>query len=330
MKKKIYITILLLLSISAAIFVWSHVPKTISLEYPAVEYSTYDTGYTKDLKIKIKGKLFKGIFSKPVYKGVIDIAGYGFTKKYELIPITFNPKIMNGMGSLTYTTVIDGKPVLETLGAIWITDNFKSINIEVNNSKNKGTIISAPAKTLKDALTISQTFYRESTEKSEQYKIPDQINLPYDIRQSLSFVNKKDSIKHLYGNPDLVRSSDEYSYEIRNMDDGSKLFVFYDGNGIVRNIWRLKKLFSREEFHQIKIGKSTGDDVEYIDPYCVIADVSEKDAMSEHKLQNNQIVKIKYLKDNDKWIVNDIEYIEKDPSEFELMLLPEDLKSLRV
>ncbi len=176
MKKKIYITILLLLSISIAIaiFVWLHSPKTISLEYPAVEYSTKDIGYTKDLKIKIEGKLYKGIFSKPVYEGVIAIDGYDFTKKYELIPIKFDPKIMNGIGSLTYTTIIDGKPVLEMLGAIWITDNFKSINIEVNNSKHKGTIISAPAKTLKDALKISQTFNRESTEKSEQYnKIPD-------------------------------------------------------------------------------------------------------------------------------------------------------------
>lgn len=50
--------------------------------------------------------------------------------------------------------------------------------------------------------------------------------------------------------------------------------------------------------------------------------------MSEHKLQNNQIVKIKYLKDNDKWIINDIEYIDKDPSEFAALLLPEDLRSL--
>ncbi|WP_024832127.1 hypothetical protein [Ruminiclostridium josui] len=176
---------------------------------------------------------------------------------------------------------------------------------------------------------------KENTDNSEQYmkdaekKIPDKINLPYEIRRSLSFVNKKDSIQHLYGNPDIVRSADDYSYEIRNMDDESKLFVFYDKDGIVRNIWRLKKLFNREEFNKINIGKSTGDDVKNIDPYCVIANGSKKDAISEHKLQNNQIVKIKYTKDNDKWIVNGIEYIEKDPSEFASMLLPEDLKSLQ-
>ncbi len=175
---------------------------------------------------------------------------------------------------------------------------------------------------------------KENTDNSEQYmkdaekKIPDKINLPYEIRRSLSFVNKKDSIQHLYGNPDIVRSADDYSYEIRNMDDESKLFVFYDKDGIVRNIWRLKKLFNREEFNKINIGKSTGDDVKNIDPYCVIANGSKKDVISEHKLQNNQIVKIKYTKDNDKWIVNGIEYIEKDPSEFASMLLPEDLKSL--
>ncbi|EPR08094.1 hypothetical protein [Ruminiclostridium papyrosolvens] len=175
----------------------------------------------------------------------------------------------------------------------------------------------------------------ENTDISKQYrkdvqkKIPDEINLPYEIRRSLSFVNKKDSIQHLYGSPDIVRSADDYSYEIRNMDDESKLFVFYDKDGIVRNIWRLKKLFNREEFNKINIGKSNGDDVKNIDPYCVIANGAKKDAISEHKLQNNQIVKIKYIKDNDKWIVNGIEYIEKDPSEFASMLLPEDLKSLQ-
>ena len=110
-------------------------------------------------------KVYNGIFSKPVYKGVITIDGYDFTKKYELIPITFDPKIMNGIGSLTYTTVINGNPILETLGAIWITDNFKSINIEVNNSKYKDIIISAPAKTLQDALKISQAFNRTQVTK---------------------------------------------------------------------------------------------------------------------------------------------------------------------
>ncbi len=128
--------------------------------------------------------------------------------------------------------------------------------------------------------TIEQnTANSEQYRKDKQKKILDMINLPYDIRRGLSFVNKKDSIKYLYGNPDIVRSADDYSYEIRNMGDEVKLFVFYDRDGIVRNIWRLKRLFSREEFQQIKMGKSNGDDVKNIDPYCVIADVSKKDAM---------------------------------------------------
>ncbi|EPR07491.1 hypothetical protein [Ruminiclostridium papyrosolvens] len=45
----------------------------------------------------------------------------------------------------------------------------------------------------------------------------------------------------------------------------------------------IKKAFNREEFNQINIGKSTGDDVKNIDPYCVIANGSKKDAISEHK-----------------------------------------------
>ncbi|EGD47874.1 hypothetical protein Cpap_2278 [Ruminiclostridium papyrosolvens DSM 2782] len=178
MKKKIYVTILLLLSAFAAIFVWSYTPKPISLEYQAVQYSAEDNSYTKDIKIKVKGKLYNGIFSKPVYKGVIAIDGYDFTKKYELIPIIFHPKISNGIGSLTYTTVINGKPVLEMLGSIRITDNFKSIYIEVCNPKDKGTVISAPAKTLQDALKISHIFNGASTDNPEKSsQITAKINL---------------------------------------------------------------------------------------------------------------------------------------------------------
>lgn len=165
-------------------------------------------------------------------------------------------------------------------------------------------------------------------EKGSEEKKTDKVNIPYELRHSLSFAIKNNSIRDLYGSPDMVRSAKDYSYEIRNMDDGSKLFVFYSDNGIVQNIWRLKRLLSSQEFNHINVGKSTGEDIQKIDPYCVIVEVSEKSAISEHKLQNNQIVKIDYVKKNKKWIVNVIDFIEKDPSNFVAMLLPEDLKSI--
>lgn len=164
--KKIYlISILLILVISIAIFIFSCIPKSINLECPAVQYRTNDNNYKENIKIRIKGKLCKRIFSKPMFSGDIVIDGYDFTNKYELIPITFDSRIRNGMGALTYTTIINGNPELETLGAIWITDNFKTINIQVNNPSHKGTTISAPAQTLEDAIKISQNFNPKVTGK---------------------------------------------------------------------------------------------------------------------------------------------------------------------
>ncbi len=158
MKKICLISILLIFVISVVIFISSCIPKSISLEYPAVQYLPNDNGYKENIKIRIKGKLYKRIFGNPLFSGDIVIDGYNFTNEYELIPITFNSKISNGMGTLTYTTVINGNPKLETLGMIWITDNFKSINIEVNNPNHVGATISAPAATLEDAKKVSQTF----------------------------------------------------------------------------------------------------------------------------------------------------------------------------
>ncbi|MDP4094035.1 MAG: hypothetical protein Q8920_11815 [Bacillota bacterium] len=152
----------------------------------------------------------------------------------------------------------------------------------------------------------------------------DSPNIPFEMRKSISLVLRDGYIKKKYGNPDITRTCKDYSYEIRNMEDGSKLFVFYSDKKNVRNIWRLKKLMKRKDFDQIKPGVSSSVDIIKIDPYTVI---TGDEGISEHKLINNEVAVIKYLKKDNKWIVNDINY-ENDQSDFSAMLLPEDLEEI--
>jgi hypothetical protein len=73
---------------------------------------------------------------------------------------------MNGMGALFYTTIINGKPEIIPFGSIWISDNFKTLNILVPDKPDKQTlsdlIISAPAKTREEAIKITKALnYKE-------------------------------------------------------------------------------------------------------------------------------------------------------------------------
>lgn len=164
MRKYVLISILLIAGLFITIFILFCRPTNINIEYPAVKYRANDNVHTENIKIKIQGKIYKNIFSNPTYIGKINIENYDFTKQYQLLPIIFDRKIMNGMGSMTYTTVINGSPKVELLGTIWISDNFKTVHILINEpiGKDEKTvgdlIISAPAQTHKDAIKISETF----------------------------------------------------------------------------------------------------------------------------------------------------------------------------
>lgn len=151
-------------------------------------------------------------------------------------------------------------------------------------------------------------------------------NIPYSIRQQTSFVISKDYIQSHYGNPKVVRDAGEYSYEIRDMIDGSKLFVIYNKKtGTIHDIWRLKTLLTRSDFEDIQPGKSTFEDVQKIDPYSQDFGASTGEAISEHRLINNEVAIIHYTKKNNKSVVNSIKYVSPDPSGFYSILFPDDL-----
>lgn len=143
------------------------------------------------------------------------------------------------------------------------------------------------------------------------------VNIPYSVRISLSVAIGSEGIENTYGKPDIVKTIDRETYEVRNISDGSKLIVdYYDGR--VVNMWQLKNLFKKQDFKNIILNESTFEDILKIDPYSTI--IGDKEGITEHKLIDNGTVIITYTsrhsssKENKDWVVNNIEFLDNDPS----------------
>jgi len=153
------------------------------------------------------------------------------------------------------------------------------------------------------------------------------VNLPYFIRQNFSVGLWPIGVENKYGKADITRILENRMYEIRNMDDDSKLFVIYNREtNTVIDMWQLKKLLSRDDFQNIVAGESTSNDILKLDPYSTILEKSETGAMSEHRLKDNQSVLIEYSKENDEWIVEELKFSDSDSTVFPRILTPEDMK----
>jgi hypothetical protein len=100
------------------------------------------------------------------------------------------------------------------------------------------------------------------TETMESKSIVTKENVPFALTSAATFVAKRDTIQEIYGKADISRDGENYSYEIRNIKDGSKLFVVYSPKtDNVNYTWHLKKLLNKDKVKKIIAGKSTFDDV---------------------------------------------------------------------
>lgn len=152
-------------------------------------------------------------------------------------------------------------------------------------------------------------------------------NIPYSIRQTMSIGIRPKGIEKKYDKADVTRKLENQIYEIRSMDDGSKLFVIYnkDTNAVI-DIWQLKKLLDQDDFQIIIAGKSNFNDILILDPYSTIIEKSKNEAISEHRLKNNKSVVIDYSKQNGKWIVKNLNIVDPDPSGFSNTISSEDME----
>ncbi len=148
-------------------------------------------------------------------------------------------------------------------------------------------------------------------------------NVPYSIRANMSIVLKKQYVEDILGKADITKKIETKTYEIRKKDDSSLIIVTYDNeSGRLIDVWRLEKLYEIKDFEEIVVGKSTLDDVEKIDPFTSFFEKSKENGISEHRLINDEVVVISYIRANDSWQVDDVA-VEKDPVGFSTIISPD-------
>ncbi|MDD2371506.1 MAG: hypothetical protein PHQ32_05840 [Firmicutes bacterium] len=145
-------------------------------------------------------------------------------------------------------------------------------------------------------------------------------NMPYSLRGSMSLVIKKNYVEESLGKADITRRLDTKTYEIRKGDDGSFVVVVYDNEtGRLIDVWRLDKLYERNDFDRLVNGVSSLEDVVLIDPYTKVFEKSNSEGVSEHRLINDEIVIIDYKLVDDYWQVEKVGF-EKDPLGFSSLI----------
>jgi hypothetical protein len=161
-KKVVIFSIFILLCFGGFLLFYNY-PKTIDIEYPAVEAHINNPASMQKTTIKIKGTLYRPLFKDKSFKGQLLIEKYDFTKNNALTNIIFSKDIRNSFGSLVYSNLINGRSTLDSLGAIWISGDFDKVKIwvyePIDAEKKQSTdlTICAPAQTFEEALSISKS-----------------------------------------------------------------------------------------------------------------------------------------------------------------------------
>jgi len=70
------------------------------------------------------------------------------------------------------------------------------------------------------------------------------------------------------------------------------------------------------------------EDITAIDPYSSFMEYTDATGASEHRLKDNEVLIVNYIKKNDVWIVDKMDFISDDPSGFTKTLIPEDLMGI--
>ncbi|WP_068618398.1 hypothetical protein [Paenibacillus tuaregi] len=155
-----------LVVVSAFCYVYKF-PQEIDMQYPAVKYKVGQPATAQQITVKAKGTLYRPLFRDPYFSGKMIIDTYEYTSKYNLLDIVFHQDIQHGYGAVVYETVENGRPILESLGAMWMKNDLEQFNIiafePIGEDKKIGgdLRVSAPARTYEEAMIINHDLYRE-------------------------------------------------------------------------------------------------------------------------------------------------------------------------
>ncbi|WP_430509312.1 hypothetical protein [Gottfriedia solisilvae] len=165
MKRKIAIIILLCFICIASYFVWVILPKEVNQSFDGYLYGLGEKkkSINEKVTIRVKGKLRNKMFENDRFKGTIDIKGDvpPFVKiDQKEVEIVFNEDNSGLIILNDYSNWLD----INNYGTLYISKDFSQLTILVYEEEPKGTngwstsdgiMISAPAKSREEALSIS-------------------------------------------------------------------------------------------------------------------------------------------------------------------------------
>jgi len=167
MKRRIIISIIILLAAFTILLVMLYYPKDISINTEGIKYQlgNENRDTVKTIKIEINGKLYRSITGNKSFVGTIYLEGEGIPVPIEHrgLNIKFGTELQGGINYFYYDEL--SKPKTFTLGGIYINEDFSEFTIFTYDRSNgstqgswsadNGYMISAPAKDRDEALKIS-------------------------------------------------------------------------------------------------------------------------------------------------------------------------------
>lgn len=151
------------------------------------------------------------------------------------------------------------------------------------------------------------------------------LNLPYRLQGSRSMAFNMDFVKDMVG-LECLRTNDKVSYSVHKVSFANDIegyaFISYNSEAVI-DTWFVVKIPSKSEFENIKVNKTTLEQIKQLDPATIVYDSDEP--VSYHRFSDGTMMEIYYKNNGDKLVVK--EYgISEDPANIVENLLPIDLE----
>ncbi|KMK75789.1 hypothetical protein [Alkalihalobacillus pseudalcaliphilus] len=165
-KRIVIIATITIISLFVLIILFYGIPKEISKNFIAYEFIPNETNSGEEVNVQMEGVYRNPVVGNAIFTGNMVINKYDLTESYEMLDLNFDSVFYENMATLTYISVIDGKPKLELYGSVWLVDrDFVHLIITLNeNAKlgiKDGTKVVIPAKDYNEAFDLYNNLIAE-------------------------------------------------------------------------------------------------------------------------------------------------------------------------
>ncbi|WOV86631.1 hypothetical protein QWT69_12140 [Sporosarcina oncorhynchi] len=161
MKRKIVVIVTLIILILVTYSFWVTFPKQHDKTLQGIYYQLGNEEEIYEVTMHIEGEIRRSLFGEKTFEGVLDIEDeeLAVPKGERNVTIKFDG---DGRGDIVYSGIRNGSPYTHGYGSIFVNHNFTEVTILKGSwNAKEGYMITAPAKTYFEALTISNELMGE-------------------------------------------------------------------------------------------------------------------------------------------------------------------------